>query len=166
MQALSDDRRRKFALFMACGDLNAADAARHAGYSDTGDAAKVRAHTLMHDKNVLDAIEEAARKVLRGMAPLAIRRAKAILDDPKHPSHGRMIETILDRTGHFSRTEHKVTVEHTVDTKELEALAVRLAQEAGIDPARLIGRNDPKVIEGEVDHDVQRGGAGEEVPSN
>lgn len=152
MQALADDRRRKFAFFMACGELSGPEAARAAGYSDPGkDSSSIRGqvHTLMHDPNVLDAIEEAARKVLRGLAPLAIRKAKAILEDPKHPHHGRMIETIMDRTGHFARTEHKVTVEHTVDTAELESLARRLALEAGIDPARLIGRNDPKMIEHE-----------------
>lgn len=150
MQALSTDKQRRFAFIMACGELTQVDAAIAAGYSDTGGAANVRASNLMHDPNVLDAIEEAGRKVLRGLAPTAIARAKAILDDSRHPYHGRMIETVLDRTGHFARTEHKVMVEHTVDTAELEALARRLALEAGIDPARLIGKNEPKLIEGKV----------------
>lgn len=151
MLALRDDRQRRFAWLMACGEPYAARAARKAGYSDVKEGAKVRAHGLMHTAAILDAIEEASRKVLRGLAPLAIRQAKAVLDDPDHPSHARMIETVLDRTGFFAKTEHKVTVEHTVDVKELEDLARRLALENGIDPKRFIGMAGVgPVIEGEV----------------
>lgn len=158
MQALVNDMKRRFAFVMACGQLTQAEAARAAGYSDKGDACKVRASELMQDPNVLDAIEEAAKKVLRGLAPVAIAKARAVLDDPEHPSHARMIETILDRTGHFARTEHKVTVEHTVSTAELEALAMRLANEAGIDPAKLIGWNDMKVIDGTANESTESHG--------
>jgi hypothetical protein len=100
----------------------------------------------------LEAIEECCRLVLRGLGPVAVRSAKAILQNPKHPFHGRMIETVLDRTGFIARTEHKVTVEHTVDTSELEALARRLAQESGIPVQRLLGGvadKTDKVIEHE-----------------
>jgi hypothetical protein len=151
MLALRDDRRRRFAFFMSCGDLNATEAARQAGFSDIGDACKVRAHELMHDETILDAIDEASRKILRGLAPLAVKRARDILNDRKHPHHGRMIETILNRTGFGEKTEHKVTVEHTVDLKELRDFARRLAAETGIDPRKLLGA-DVDVIEGEVVH--------------
>jgi hypothetical protein len=59
-----------------------------------------------------------------------------------------MIETVLDRTGHFARTEHSVRVEHSLDTKELEDLARRLARENGISAEKLLG--NAKTIEGEV----------------
>lgn len=145
MQALPNDMQRKFAFLIALGNTQH-KAAEGAGYSGKG-RSRITGSELMQSPLVLDAVEEAARKVIRSLAPLAIQRARAVLEDPKHPGHGRMIETILDRTGHFSRTEHKVTVEHTIDTAELEALARRLAAEAGIDAARLIGSN--KVIEHE-----------------
>jgi hypothetical protein len=160
MLALRDDRRRRFAFFMACGDLNATEAARQAGFSDIGDACKVRAHELMHDETVLDAVDEASRKILRGLVPLAVRRARGILDNPDHPHHARMIEAVWDRTGYSSKTEHTVKVEHTVDMKELEALARRLAQESGIPVQRLLGvdaAGAAKVIEGQVvDSNVSR----------
>lgn len=148
MAALWDDRVRTFALLMACGETNAAQAAREAGYSDEAEACKVRAHHLMRNPGVLAAIEEATRTCLQWLAPRAIGAAKRILDDPKHRAHARMIEVVLDRTGFFAKTEHKVLVEHTVDLKELEALARRLALENGIDPARFIGVG--QVIEGEA----------------
>jgi hypothetical protein len=154
MEALGDDRRRRFAWLMACGAKNATVAAREAGYSDKADGAKVRAHGLMHNPEVRAAIEEASRCVLLDLAPMAIQAAKAILQDPKHSSHARIIETVLDRTGFFAKSEHTVKVEHSLDTKELEDLARRLAAENGIDPKRLLGvntaTNTPLVIEGEV----------------
>jgi phage terminase small subunit len=148
MAALWDDRVRTFALIMAAGEENGAKAAREAGYSDAGEACKVRASELMHNPAVLAAIEEASRSSLQWLAPRAIGAAKAILGDPKHKAHARMIEVVLDRTGFFAKTEHKVTVEHTVDLKDLEALARRLAQENGIAPERFIGLGP--VIEGEA----------------
>jgi hypothetical protein len=114
---------------------------------------------MMHREYVIEALEEASRLVLRGLGPLAIRRARDILDDPKHPQHGRMIETILDRAGYSSKTEHTVKVEHTVDTSELEALARRLANESGIPVQRLLGGDAKpvKVIEHQGDEsDVSR----------
>jgi hypothetical protein len=147
MLALKDDRWRRFAWLVACGEVPT-HAAEEAGFSNASLACKVRAHEMMHNDKVLEAIEECCRLVLRGLGPVAVRAAKAILQNPKHNFHGRMIETVLDRTGFVARTEHKVTVEHTVDTSELEALARRLAQESGIPVQRLLGTD--KVIEGEV----------------
>ncbi len=146
MAALSE-RRQRFAWAMAYGERNAAEAARQAGYSDLHEAAKVRAHHLMHDPKVLEAIEEAAQAILRALGPLAIGAARAILENSAHPNHARMIETILDRSGYTAKTEHKVTVEHVDDGRLLE-LATRMAVELGVDRARLIGGN--VVIEGEA----------------
>lgn len=145
---------RRFAYLMASGVWSATEAARQAGYSDIGgdsSAIRVRAHDLAHDPKVQDAIEECTRSNLRELAALAVRRAKDVLNNPGHPQHGRMIETVLDRTGHFAKTEHTMRVEHSVDVRELEDLAKRLASEAGIDPARLIGVNSGKLIEGKAE---------------
>jgi phage terminase small subunit len=150
MQALWDDRVRRFAWLIACGEKSASKAAKEAGYSDSSEAAKVTAHRLMHNAAVLDAIEETGRRVLRGLAPMAIRSAKEILGDKTHPQHARMIETVLDRTGFFAETKHSVAVTHSVDTKELETLARRLAVENGIDPRRFLGGPVDKVIDGEA----------------
>lgn len=149
MEALGDARRRRFAFLVACG-TNPTEAARKAGYRQ-GDGARVTAHYQMHDQKVLDAILEVGRKVLHGLAPAALAAAKAVLQDKAHPAHARMIETVLDRTGFGGKTEHKVTVEHSVDVRELEALARRLALENGISADRLLGVNaegsGAKVIE-------------------
>lgn len=149
MRALRDDRQRRFAYIMAHGGLTATDAARQAGYSEHLDSAKVSAHHLMHNPKMLDAIEEASFLVLRSLGPVAIQAAMAILENPNHRAHARIIETVLDRTGFSAKTEHTVTVNHSIDTTELEALARRLALENGIAPERFVGLNGVggKVIE-------------------
>ena len=171
MRALRDDRRRRFALEMAWGAPSAAEAARRAGYSDASEGAKVTAHHLMQSELVIDAIEECGRLALRGLGPAAITAARAILNNPKHPAHARMIEAVLDRAGHSAKTEHKVTVEHSVDTREIEMLAFRLAKEAGISPTKLLGGKQPKtpaaeqqmIIEGETVLELKGDGTGPAV---
>ncbi len=145
MRALSE-RRQKFAWAVAYG-TEPTEAARAAGYSDPGTSAiRVQAHTMIHDHRVLLAIEEAAQSILKALGPLAIKAAREILEDRKHPAHARMVETIMDRSGYSAKTEHKVTVEHVDDGRLLE-LATRMAAELGVDRARLIGGN---MIEGEA----------------
>ena len=158
MAALRSDRQRLFCWLMASGMFESAvAAAREAGYADNGSlesnrkgGIRVQSHRLMHDPKVAAAIEECTRVTLKGLAPLAVRRAKAILEDPKHSYHGRMIETVLDRTGHFARSEHTMRVEHSVDVRELEELARRLAAETGVAAGKFLGVNETPVIEGEV----------------
>jgi len=158
LRALPNDRKRRFAVLMAGGELNQTEAAREAGYSDQSGAAKVQACLMMQDPDVKAAIEECTRGQMDALAPKAIACAKAILDDPGHKKHAFMTVAVLDRTGFFAKTEHKVTVEHTVDLKELEALARRLALEGGIPVERLIGVNGlgGKVIEHQPASGVSR----------
>ena len=126
----------------------------------------------MQQPHVLEAIAEVSGKAMRGLVPISITRARNILEDPRHPYHGRMIEAVWDRTGYSSKTEHTVKVEHTVDTSELEALARRLAQESGIPVQRLLGGvadKTDKVIEGtvvdakdqEANKSIERQGSGD-----
>jgi hypothetical protein len=149
LRALSSDRQRRFAVLYAAGELSASQAALEAGYSDggKGGGVRVRAHELIHNPDVKAAVEECTRDGLAALAPMAVVAARNILENPKHPHHGRMIEAVLDRTGFAAQTQHTVKVEHTVDTRELEALARRLAQESGIPVQRLLGTD--KVIEHE-----------------
>jgi hypothetical protein len=155
MLALASDQMRAFCWLMASGAKSASECARQAGYADNGSitdnsksGVRVSAHRLAHDVRVQEAIEECTRVTLRGLAPIAVRHARLILEDRKHPYHGRMIETILDRTGHFARSEHVMKVEHAVDEARLVELARRLAAENGIPVERLLGST--QTIEGEV----------------
>ena len=146
MQALNE-RERKFcwayvtAMMAFGGDASAADAAREAGYSDASGAAKVRANELLHRERVQEALDELAQREMRGLALPALLALKRVMEDPQHRDHVRAILAVLNRVGMSERTEAHVTVTHQVDAKDVETLVRRLAQESGIDPRKLLGRD-------------------------
>jgi phage terminase small subunit len=148
MSVLRSDKQRRFCFLMGSGLTTAAEAAREAGYSDNGEAAKRTAYKMMQEDNVLAAIREVAVKALGGLVPLAIRTAEDILNDRTIPAErARMLSTILDRTGHSPKFEQKITVEHRHDYRELEEFARRLAIESGLREDHFLPQ--PKVIEGD-----------------
>jgi len=59
---------------------------------------------------------------------------------------------ILNRSGLHEKTEHKSTVEHTIDEESLVTQIERLSAYLGIDSTKLIG-NRPKAVDAEfVEH--------------
>jgi hypothetical protein len=148
LEALRDDRQRLFVVHMAAG-FTAANAARSAGYSDTSEAAKVRAHHLLQNGDVLAALHEVGWRVLRGVSVKAIHALNAVVDNPDDPKHLIAIGMVLDRTGYAAQTEHKVTVRHEMDELQLKAIAARFSMETGVSMQKLLGFND--VIDGEFE---------------
>jgi hypothetical protein len=146
LEALRDDRQRLFVVHMAAG-FTAANAARSAGYSDTSEAAKVRAHHLLQNGDVLAALHEVGWRVLRGVSVKAIHALNAVVDNPDDPKHLIAIGMVLDRTGYAAQTEHKVTVRHEMDELQLKAIAARFSMETGVPMQKLLGFND--VVDGE-----------------
>src|SRR5215510_6940946 len=146
MLALTE-RQRRFCwayltqLMANAGDVSAAEAARDAGYSDTGGACKVRASQLMHDERIIEALDELAQREMRGLALPALMALKRIMENPQHDDHFKGVMSVLNRVGMSERTEQHLTVTHQVDTKDVEALVRRLAQELSIDPRKLLGRD-------------------------
>ena len=132
VRAVRDMRRRKFAWHYVFGGADGAAAARAAGYSDVAEGAKVRAHGLLQREDVRAAIVALTSRYLFSLAPKAVLRLGAILDNPKHAKHVKAIELVLDRVGLHAKTEvevnHTVTVNHTDEALEqlrtLKALGV------------------------------------------
>jgi len=137
MQACSD-RERKFVwhylLLGGKGEGAGAEAARRAGYSDTAEAAKVRAHYLMHRERVITAMDEVGRTAFRGLLIPAIAAQRALIENKDHPDHAKAVGSTLSRLGLTERTgvdvnvTGQVTVSHTdaalADLRALLALAV------------------------------------------
>jgi hypothetical protein len=139
MAALSTDKMRKFAFLLGCGEISAAEAARVAGYSELSNGHHVAGSRMRLRPDIQAAVREVAERVFESCMPLAIASAQAILKNPGHPSHARMIETMLDRTGFGSKSEHKVTVEHRDLTgPAMLARINELAEKFGIGPAKLL----------------------------
>jgi phage terminase small subunit len=106
---------------------NGSQAARDAGYSDTKEACKVRAHELLHRDDVLDAIQEVAGRELRGLVVPAVMGMARLLDKPDHPDHFKAVTAVLNRTGFSEKTtvevHHSGSIELNRTDSALEALA-------------------------------------------
>jgi hypothetical protein len=111
MQACSA-LERKFVWFYITNEglPNGAQAARDAGYSDSGEGAKVRASELMHRDRVIAALEEVGKKAFRGLLGPAVKATAAMINDPKHPDHAKTVSSTLARLGLTERTGVDVNV--------------------------------------------------------
>jgi hypothetical protein len=172
--AALDKRRQIFAFTYGSGIAQSArEAARLAGYSDpalsaTGKPSNSlgsRAHQLLHEPAIIEAIEEVAAREFRNLIPLIIGGAKQILLDPKHRDYAKTVLSLLARLGYAEKTSvdvnvsGEVTVNHTdaavEDLRRLKELGVsreRLLESfgaIGLDRyERLLAERTPKLIEG------------------
>ena len=162
MKALPNDRQRAFVEYYVLstkpGYGAQVTAARRAGYG-------------MQDEQIQAAIIEASRKVLRGMAPGAVRAVHNLINDPAHKDHARALDMVLSRSDPIT-THQVVDVTHRHVDAEQEALEelralrtlgvsreIMIAQFGGNGLARLEAAEaadnarraqDAKVIEGEA----------------
>ena len=116
MQALPE-RERKFVWFYLTneGPPNGAQAAREAGYSDSADGAKVRAHALMHrgrgDPGDGGGRPEGIPGVCWGPA---VRAAAQLIGSEKHPGPSKAVFTTLARLGLGEKSSVDVNVSGTL----------------------------------------------------
>lgn len=116
MQALRDDRHRKFAWAYMMGAANGAEAARWAGFSDSSGAAKVTAHHLLLRDDIQAALRDLGQRYLFNLMPKALMRLNALLDSPNKLDQGKAIERVLNRVKGFAE-QQKVDVEVTGEVK-------------------------------------------------
>lgn len=148
MSALNAMQRRFVLAYIALGQNGFSDnglAAKEAGYSAASAVSlRVTGHRLAHDTRVQAAIMEETHK--RVCLAAAVVATPVLIEIALNKDLGplpriRAALALCDRGGMPAQTEHKVTVQHSVNTEKMELLASRLAAELGIDPARLIGVN-------------------------
>jgi phage terminase small subunit len=111
------------------------------------------AHSLLRNPKVIDAINEEAKKVVRGAGLAeAIVALQNMVRDPSHRDHARAVATILDRTDPVVTTQ-KIDVRHTdLSGEAMIARIKELAAKHGLDAEKLLGGNGlteaQKMIEG------------------
>lgn len=165
MQALPE-RERKFVWFYLTneGPPNGAKAARDAGYSDTAEGAKVRAHALLHRERVILALEEVGKKAFRGLLGPAVKAAAGLIQNEKHADHSKAVFTTLARLGLGEKSTVDVNVggELTVNHTDSALNDLRTLMGLGVSREKLVeifgfsglSRYEkmlaPKVIEGSV----------------
>jgi hypothetical protein len=148
MRALNDRQRafvRAVITLGSGGIQNNAKAAEIAGYSgSTRGVLKDTGWRLANDARIQAALlEEARRTVNVAAAVVATPVVISIAMDKsvKPQDRLRAAEMLFNRGGMPALTEQKITVEHGPSNERMEMLARKLADELGIDPARLVGVN-------------------------
>lgn len=114
MSACSERERAFVWFYVTENDGNASEAARKAGYADPGPESgsiRVQAHALMHRDRVLAAIDELGGKAFRGLLMPAIRAARSMIENGKHPDHAKTVLSTLSRLGKGERSG--IDVNHT-----------------------------------------------------
>jgi phage terminase small subunit len=114
---------------------NRAEAARRAGYSrNKQENAKVVAYGLWRRGDVQAAILEESRKVLRSEGPKSIRTLAEIRDNKTNEAKDRIkaAESLLNRGGLNSVSEHHHVVEHTLTDEQRDRRILSLARELGL----------------------------------
>ena len=138
MSALNDRRRAFVVAFNNGGGKNATEAARAAGYADTGSGRiRVQAHEMLHDPNVQAALVEDARARLAGDLHATLDIIDDIANNPQHKDRLAAAKMKLHHAGmvEVTKVQHEGTVNVTFDQK-LERYKALLAQTGGAaDPA-------------------------------
>ncbi len=171
MSALTDLQRR-YVLAMQFEPLgHPVMWARMAGYADNGKSViRVTAHQLSHNPDIRAAVEECARATVTHVGPLlGIAVMLKIARDSTHPKQLAAAIALANRSGFHETTEHVMHVQHTDRTgAAMIERITELAGELGLDAAKLLGANAPKmkVIEHKEQTDAgarprQESGAGE-----
>ena len=146
MKALPRDQWRAFvlALFLVKpGHGTHTAAARMAGFgkadgTSTPETMAVIAHRIVSDDRVQLAIQEEAKKRLRGASPAAISALLQLIADPTHKDHARGIAMVLDRATPVETT-HNVQVTHTHITQdESDVAELRAMKQLGASREKLI----------------------------
>ena len=130
-------------VIMERGNRNVTDAARAAGVVAKNEASlRSRAYQLWHDDDVQEAIEEEARRRIKGMLPAAVKVAGDILENPQEGGATRLkaAQVIMDRAGIHAvseRINHNEAIEANPDQMKR---IIALAQIAGVPIERLLGQ--------------------------
>jgi hypothetical protein len=127
MRALPNNRYRAFVEFYLLekpGHGAQTNAARRAGFghpkSKPINMANI-ASRLMRRDDVVAAIAEETRKLLRAGAPEAVKALQNLIRDPEHKDHARGISMVLARTDP-EISQHDIHVTHKIVDPDQEAL--------------------------------------------
>jgi hypothetical protein len=146
MRALPNDKWRKFCLYLCNGPVNSAgntkyvDALRASGLAQDSDADNQKRHAwqLAHDNRLIAAVLEESRRYLRGLSPVAVNAMEAIIANPGHRDHGRILTWLGDRLDPVvSKQTIEVTHRH-VDPDQEALEEIRALRQLGASREKLI----------------------------
>jgi phage terminase small subunit len=122
-------RERAFVVALFMPDMTGTAAAKAAGFGVEGKSTNATfgriAHRKLSQAHIVAAIEEESRRVVRSLAPSAVRALREILEDPKHRDRLKAARTVLERVDpSMMRFEHEHNVRVRATDHDSEAVAM------------------------------------------
>lgn len=149
MLALTEPQQSFVLHYCNTGGVNAAEAARRAGYGNTAEAQANIASKMLRQPRILAALREVADRRLKSGAIMAASAIVEIASDPQHRDRFKAANELLNRAGLVVEGVSRVIVEDHRTVEEIERRVTDLAVRLGIDPAKLLGQS--QVIEGDFE---------------
>lgn len=129
------------------GGINAAEAARKAGYGGSENSWSVAGSMLLKQPRILAALREEADSRLKSGAILAASVLVEIAGDQYHRDRYKAAVELLNRAGLVVEGVSRVIVEDHRTAEEIERRIRDLAERLGIDADRLIGTSQIEDVE-------------------
>jgi len=121
------EKQRRFVWAYLLNGGHGSDAARQAGYSDSGEACKVRASTLLQQDDILQAFHEVSWKSMRGLSMVATLTVENVMRHGPPAERLKAAFGILNRTGFGEKLQvehhHTGSIELSHTDAALEALS-------------------------------------------
>ena len=137
------------------GGINAAEAAKRAGYGINGETQANAANRLLKRPDILSALREVADSRLKSGAILAASVLVEILQDKFSKDRYKAAIEVLNRAGLVVEGVSRVIVEDHRTPEEVERRVRDLAERIGIDPDRLLGRSILENVDYTVVDDIE-----------
>lgn len=137
-----NDRQRAFVIALNnAGGKNATEAARAAGYIDSGSGGiKVQAHHMLHDPRIQAAILEDARARFVGDLHETLDRIEGIAKNTQHPKQLDALKIKLHHAGMVEVKRTEIDVTGTVTFEQKIDRLTQLARATGKDPEEVLRR--------------------------
>jgi hypothetical protein len=140
MNALAPRHRAWVIAMFEQGTADYTEAARAAGYEDTGTGAiRVAGHRLAHRADVKAAMQEEQRRRLVLMLPLADKGLKDVVSNPQHKDQLKAVSMIFNRAGIFEETSHNINLNITMTVEEKLEKIRQLAEKHHIPVDQALG---------------------------
>ena len=152
MSALTERRRSFVVALNNAGGKNATEAARAAGYLDSGSGSiRVTANHLLHDPNVQAAIIEDAKARLVGDIHATLLGIDEIAGDPSHKDRLKALTTKLHHAGMIEKTIQQMEVSVNVTYEQKVDELKRLAIATGRDPVKYLAEKGITITDAEFE---------------
>jgi hypothetical protein len=164
MAKLTENQQNFVWAMVETGGKDPGRAAAMAGFGGTDGARRVALHRLMHDEDVIDAVNKIAASRMKFSGLLAAEALIDVVLDAGHKDRVKAIGMLLDQSGHAPVKLQRIEVIKPEPSIEATVARIRnLASMMNIDPRPLLLQAgvDPTIIDAEFQEVHDEGSSGD-----